>query len=367
MGLINEIPISTKFGLRTIQIYNDDITRINWEFDVLVLSAFKGGYNPVKGSLIKSLLDNSKVDIREFSNKPKFDFRENLNCWLSSDLPEETSFKRILCLEGISSTLESTGGIKELMSNLYGFISFLSYKKIDVSKIAMPLLGSGNQGNDVNKILPELIESSKQALECNPNIKTICFVEMNENKASLINDYVNDFLGRGEEQISEYKVDNEVAIHINDIIKYLNKLVELIPTIEKKEEFINLLDKLSKKNIVQYQIFGRLRVFTELILREVIIVKHLKKNVSLYDYWIEMSQREYYIPEWVSSYVHIIRIAGNYESHVKKDTRIAMKYLPEDFEILLLSFKSILKYYTDNFQLLRDCKYLSNLEDWKCI
>jgi hypothetical protein len=41
MSLLNVISVPTSNGIKTIEIHNDDITKLNWQFDILVISAFQ--------------------------------------------------------------------------------------------------------------------------------------------------------------------------------------------------------------------------------------------------------------------------------------------------------------------------------------
>ena len=55
MSLINLISVQTTSGIKTIEVHNDDITKMTFDVDVLVLSAYHNQYFPAPGTVIESL------------------------------------------------------------------------------------------------------------------------------------------------------------------------------------------------------------------------------------------------------------------------------------------------------------------------
>jgi hypothetical protein len=55
MRLINTYEIEYNDRYIPIEIYHGDLTKLDEKVDVLVVSAFKGGYNPVEKNFIRSL------------------------------------------------------------------------------------------------------------------------------------------------------------------------------------------------------------------------------------------------------------------------------------------------------------------------
>ena len=122
MSLLNVISVPTANGIKTIEIHNDDLTKLNWTFDILVISAYHNKYKPAPNTLIKALEDNSGIVLENLAEKPLIDLRESLNCWIS-ELIEGENFKHVLCIEGIKTAIESKGSSETPISDLFGFIS----------------------------------------------------------------------------------------------------------------------------------------------------------------------------------------------------------------------------------------------------
>jgi hypothetical protein len=235
MALINVISVPTANGIKTIEIHNDDLTKLGWSFDILVISAFHEKYKPRPNTVIKALEDNYGLIVQEYSNNPLIDLRSSLNCWISSEI-ENKNFNHILCVEGIKTDIEENGSSDSALSNLFGTISLLQYKKIKTSSIAMPLLGSGFQGNSIESILPVLIEKAIDSLNSNPGLNTIYFVEIDSSKAKLIDDTINSLLKRGEEKLELGFEDPILSDLLNQIIVKFYRLKKSIKNMNIKKQ-----------------------------------------------------------------------------------------------------------------------------------
>jgi hypothetical protein len=92
MCLLNVISVPTSNGIKTIEIHNDDLTKLNWSFDILVMSAYHKKYKPAPNTVIKALEDNLGIILENYAEKPLIDLRESLNCWISETI-EAKNFK----------------------------------------------------------------------------------------------------------------------------------------------------------------------------------------------------------------------------------------------------------------------------------
>jgi hypothetical protein len=318
MSLLNVISVPTSNGIKTIEIHNDDITKLNWNFDILVMSAYHNKYNPAPNTVIKALEDNCGIVLENLAQKPFIDLRESLNCWIS-ELIECKNFKHILCVEGIKTAIESKGSSEIPLSDLFGFISLLQYKNVQVQSIAMPIIGSGFQRNSIEVILPILINKAISSLSNNPFLNTIYFVEFDDTKAKLIDDTINATLNRGKEKL-EFVFDDPLVISLLEQV--LSKLVQIQKNNKKYEynkTFKNLIDKINNKKLRFFELGILTRKLLELLLPEITKLKS-DKYISLYDHLNELKTKK--VADWMITYLHTLRVFGNFVAHEDESQEI---------------------------------------------
>lgn len=341
MGLINAISISSPHGIKSIEIYNDDITNLNWEFDILVVSAFHNMYNPAAGTLIRALEDNCGVVLGEEAKTPEFDLRKNLYCWLSGEI-ENSNFNRVLCVEGIKSDIKNNFSSKNALDNLFGFLSLMAYKNIKVEKVVMPILGVGFQGNPLDMVMPSLLNGANEALRRNPHLKTICFVERDYDKALKIDLFINDLLERNKTQLNDFSNLNVVKESMESISLKLNRIVDIKEQFGKEELFHNLIEKLGSEKFKFYQ-FGILsRKLVEYLLNDLFIIEN-KSHPTIYEFTIRMREKE--ISEWIISCIHTIRTISNASAHAVEIKVESNKLLPQDVQLMILAVDRFLDFY----------------------
>jgi hypothetical protein len=311
MSLLNVISVPTSNGIKTIEIHNDDLTKLNWNFDILVMSAYPKKYKPAPNTVIKALEDNTSIVLENLAEKPLIDLRESLNCWISEFI-EGKNFKHILCVEGIKTAIESKGSSETPLSDLFGFVSLLQYKNVQAQSIAMPIIGAGFQGNSIEAILPILINKAISSLSSNSSLNTIYFVEIDETKAKLIDDTINAVLKRGGEKL-ELVFDDPLVINLLEQV--LSKLIQIQKS-NKKHEYNktcnNLIDKISSKKIRFFELGILSRKLLELLIPEISKLKS-EKYISLYEHLNELKSKN--IADWMITYIHTLRVFGNFVAH----------------------------------------------------
>jgi len=179
MDLIDQIHIPRGQGGRrpaVIQLLAGDLSAIPsaHEVDVLVVSAFPNSYTPNSGTLFASLKQRG-LDVEEVAARKDIDERKRLGCWLSEPLEPELvrrfHFSRILCFEpSHPEFLENSGVQVDQIEEQVGFVfrclnSFVipdleGRRNLAISRVAMPLLATGNQAVPLESLLPRLLEAA---------------------------------------------------------------------------------------------------------------------------------------------------------------------------------------------------------------
>lgn len=184
MELLHQITIPRRNAAQppaVIQLLAGDLSRIPAEHavDVLVVSAFPDDYEPFPGTLFASLRAQG-LDMIQVARQKQVDERRLLGCWLSTALPDEvtehTNIGRILCFEPSNPEFLARSEIHDLRINgrigdQVGFVfrclnnfaipDLAKPRNFTLSRVAMPLLATGNQGGSVDALLPGLLEAAQ--------------------------------------------------------------------------------------------------------------------------------------------------------------------------------------------------------------
>ncbi|QJW90838.1 toll/interleukin-1 receptor domain-containing protein [Spirosoma taeanense] len=160
MELLSQIKISRPEGNAYIQLLHGDLTAIPTELavDILAVSAIRGSYEPVLGTLM-SALNNVGVSVAELAEDKDIDLLNQLGCWLSKPLSEAQqhrfNFRKILCFEPIGnvSDAETEAG------NLFRGINAFAIDDLH-NEVAMPVLATDDQLFPLETMLPILLDTA---------------------------------------------------------------------------------------------------------------------------------------------------------------------------------------------------------------
>lgn len=342
MSLLNIISVPTSNGIKTIEIHNADITNLDFNFDILVLSAFVNGYAPLPGTVIGALKENTGIELKSYASNPLLNFKNSLNCWLTAKF-EKQSFNHILCVEGIETSSFSNGNSQEVFENLFGTISLLNYKDM-CSSIAMPILGSGNQKHAIDIILPQLIKHAILSLNINSKLQTIFFIEIDESKAAKIDETINKYLNRTKEKL-ELVFDDSIVVKKLDVI--LSKLIQIQ---NKNAQFVQqnsineLIEKIREKNLRFFElgIFGR--KLLEFLLAD---LTKLNKDgyISIFEHINYLKSNN--VADWMIAYMHTLRVFGNSVAHNASSDTIPNQMNKNDIIVFCYALDRFLDFYID--------------------
>jgi len=339
MSLINIISVPTSSGIKTIEIHNDDITKMTLDVDVLVISAYHNKYFPAPGTVIEALFENTGISLLDLSQKPLLDLRSSLHCWVSNKI-DNCSFNYIVCVEGIKKSIEESGTGEEALADLFGTIALLQYKNLNVSNIALPILGAGYQKNSIDAILPNLIEKAIDSLNSNTSLNTIYFVENDNEKAQLIDETINNYFRRGSDKL-ELVFDDPILVNSLELI--LKKLVQIKNNSFYNNKTIkNLINKINNKNLRFFELGILCRKLEELLLADISDLKS-GNYVSLFDYINDLKSKN--VAEWMITYLHTIRVFGNFMAHEGESSSIPSQMEKSEVVVFTHALNRLLDFY----------------------
>lgn len=212
---------------KTLELICGDLCVLQSESDVVVCSAFKEDYYPSSSSLIGALSSKRGIDVEQLARQPELDFRST-GCWLSRDTG--TTYRRIACVELISfrdSWRNEEQSFNTIIQKSFSTLRFLleqaHFSGIQVKNIALPLLGTGNQGIDLTFVSTPLLTQCKSILQTNPGVQCIRIYEQDADKANAMAELMTKMLtpaSRTSQVFISYSSKQEnIATEIRDTLE----------------------------------------------------------------------------------------------------------------------------------------------------
>jgi TIR domain-containing protein len=183
--LLNQIEISHGSGVRRIQLFVGDLSRLpsSLRVDALVVSAFPDDYLPTPASLIGALFARG-VSVAELAARKATDLRETCSCWMSPPLSAEQAklgFDRILCFEPATR-----GAPTEVVGDIFrALIPFLGDHGL--RSVAMPVVATGDQRTPLDEMLPALMEAALHWMSLGISLETLRIFVNSEDSADEAN------------------------------------------------------------------------------------------------------------------------------------------------------------------------------------
>jgi hypothetical protein len=157
MELIDTITVRHQGNERFVMLFVGDLASLpeREAVDVLIVSAFPDDYIPTRRSLIGALA-RVGVSVAELAQDKEVDLRRFSSCWLSRPIERpRVHFHRLLCFEP-----RHRGRAPEVVGDIFRSIVPFTTGSPPISKVAMPLLASGDQGESPEVMLEALADAS---------------------------------------------------------------------------------------------------------------------------------------------------------------------------------------------------------------
>ena len=331
MKPLNLIDIETSWGYRTFELHHGDITQLDFDVDVLAVSAFKGDYAPVRGTIIEALLKNLQIDLRELAKTREFDLVDAFGCWTAKVEPKN-KFGHIVCAEIVGGKLDP----KDVVENVFAVLSMLEMKDKRIETLALPILGAGQQKLDPIRIIKDLLHCAQKYMNRSATIKKILFVALQENLAHELDRAMNESLGRVKVVVPRGEWYEHTRRRILTSIDAAAPLVGNNTSI-----FSDARRVFSSDQIRSFEMGIASRRLVEFVVGNL-----LGKSVGP-DLCGRIDRLgELHIAEWVRSYMHTLRVFGNESAHEKqKATRKPAAISEGDMGICLLCLDQILQFW----------------------
>ena len=331
MKPLNLIDIETPWGFRTFELHQGDITQLDMDVDVLVVSAFKGNYAPVPGTIIEALLNNLQIDLRELAKAREFDLVDVFGCWTAQVVPKN-KFGRIICAEMVGGKLEA----KEVVENVFAVLSMLEMKNIKPETLALPVLGAGQQQLSATEIIKNLLDCAVRYMHQSSSIRKILFVARQENRAKELDQAMNGLLGRVKVVVPRGDWYDHTRRQILTSIQTGAQLAG-----KNTSVFVDAQRVFSSDQIRSFEMGIASRRLVEFV-----VANLLGKNVGADLCGRIDNLSTVGVAEWLRSYMHTLRIFGNESAHEKQKLHRKPAVISEgDISVCLLCLAQVLQFW----------------------
>lgn len=184
MKALYSTEVATPHGKKTVSVIVGNVLEINERIDVLTASAFVGDYTPMRGTLFGALY-GAGIDVRALAREPYLDLRGKCDVWLSDEIPDTgVGIRRIGCVELVPCFGEPALDSPILAIKAYfSMLDLAGISGVNISTVALPLLGGGDQGISASLTLIPIINECISFLRRNEACERILFIDVNEVRA----------------------------------------------------------------------------------------------------------------------------------------------------------------------------------------
>jgi hypothetical protein len=201
---LSEARFETVHGQRSIHLVEGDITAPGRPFDLVVISSFRGSYHPSRGTIPGALLDRHDCNLEDLASSPLLDLRSGLGSWLAP-APAGMAADHLLVCEISDRDFEGDLPEAELAARLDDLLTTIlvaQRRGLPVASLAMPVIGSGAQGLDADRVIEMLLPRLAAFLLSGSAVEEIWFVELQPQRAARLAVAMDRILGHSGELLS---------------------------------------------------------------------------------------------------------------------------------------------------------------------
>ncbi len=306
---VTAFDIDTRHGLRVVEVWWGDVTRLAFDADVLVVSAFRDDYLATSGSTIGSL-HRVGVSLRDLAASPAIDLRSTTGAWLSEPVGS-LGIGRILCVERAIGDLDPGAFIRRglLTLSILDAVDAGSPQSPSGRTVAMTLLGTGDQGLGEDAVTA-LIDGARETLHRAVNLARLCLVVYEEARAARVADLVNQALGVTAVAPDATALSRAVMAALRDAYRNVDRSQPFWR--EATRELDEVTREAPVARSIEIGIHGRR--FVELLVRRLAKKKGSDHLCTAIDAIAKTGE----VAPWIVSYMHAMRSIGNEAAHAKE-------------------------------------------------
>ena len=173
---------------KTVRVLMGDITADTDGFDMLIISAFKGDYLPVRRSLIGALKRECGINVQELSERSPLDLRQK-GFWVSEELTGK--IRRIGCVEmadlrNRNDRTADSAVRSHAFASLRMLLDAAEMLEYPMGRVGVPLIGTGCQGMETEFIASSLVAMGIDMLSSCQGMRELVFFELDPVKSECL-------------------------------------------------------------------------------------------------------------------------------------------------------------------------------------
>jgi hypothetical protein len=284
-----------------IEFYAGDIFDIY--SGILLLSAFRGGFYPTKGTTWGSLFERTGISFGIKSPGEQERISDNILLFRTT---RNECFEKLVAIELTDLIQRNSFTLATLKTRYKELANFLeSYPTAADESISVPLLGTGNQGISLEDSISELLKTLNQLKKT--KLKIIRVFARNFESIGVLNKKINEILNRNE------------AIHtslLDAAIEETRQIAGNQLSTLSANTISNLLTITAAEN-TSLNICGlNGRIFAETICNEFLVMYNIANITTNLDSKIrELTQAIRQDRPYVLSYLRLLQTYGNQVAH----------------------------------------------------
>jgi hypothetical protein len=334
MTLLNSIEIYTQSGIRTFELLNDDLTKLDFPVDLLIISAVGSHFSPWNNTVIGTLFQELGVSVADHSVEPEMEFiRPAGRIWVSRPI-DPRRIHRLMCVE----IPHGGSNADEIVRQSFRILPALETAALPLKTICLPVLRAGLHGLHVSNVIPPIIEGAQWALRVLKATDRICFVEISSKRANAMSVAMDDVLGRVSVAVP---TGGLVELILTEISKQIANLDIADDGAGKVAERISKAISQSSRS-ADVGMAGRL--LREFVLAHVLSPADIKK-LNPYETTLEL--RKIMVAEWVIGYLNLLHAFGNEAAHHKTQNTTPIEIDGYDLGICLFAIQRVLDFWFD--------------------
>ena len=167
---------------KRIRLIHGDVVDEHNEYDVLLCSAYMNSYYPSQKTLIGSLYRKRRINVDSLAKNPEIDIKKQ-GFWLSKKI--DSNFHRIGCIEILQygHKHDVSDVLKNRFFTLRYGLEISNMNGIKIEKVAMTLLGSGQQNIELHYVINPLLYQIENTLKAIESLECVDIYEINKTKA----------------------------------------------------------------------------------------------------------------------------------------------------------------------------------------
>jgi hypothetical protein len=339
LNSLSVIGVETARGLCTVELVEGDVTQVSC--DLLAVSAYQGGYFPTPGTVLGALQENHNFWLSDENVRPAFDLRDQFGIWVTQELLN-LPFRRVLAVE-MTALGPETGmllrQLEESVENVFVGLAILESKGIDVRRLAMPMLGTGNQGLDPAAVVGPLIAKTRAAIARSSSLEKVQFVVRSSETAQLLLREIEREFGPTGPSLPTKALIGSLTEEIQSIATSLASSTAGIQhrvAEEMREVMRNGTPTTSSIGLLA-------RRLAELVTDD------LYRGASTIDLYRKIEAlAQVGVSPWVVNYLHTLRVIGNEVVHLReRQNRLPPALSDEDIVMCLFCIQRVAQFWLD--------------------